>query len=101
MDRRLPPHARRTLRALWQAVDQSEHGHRQGIPEDHARRVVAATLADEDETISDEEIDHHLTFLQNHGEIYSVNDWVRITDPDDVAPDLTENGTNDEKEDTG
>ena len=91
MDRRLPPHARRTLRAFWRSIEASDHDHRQGLPEAHARRVVNDTLGDEDETISDEEIDHHLNLLQNRGEIYFVDDWVRITDPEEVAANLIEN----------
>ena len=97
MDRRLPPHARRTLRALWRAVEQSEYDQRQGLPKDHARRVVSDTLGDDgdDESmvVSDEEIDYQLEFLQNCGEIYYVNDWVRITAPDEVTPEYTEGET--------
>ena len=87
MDRRLPPHATRTLRALWRAVEQSEHDQRQGLPRDHARRIVRDTLGEEDEDTSEGEIDYHLEFLQNRGEIYSVDDWVRITTPEEIAPD--------------
>jgi hypothetical protein len=87
MDRRLPPHATRTLRALWRAVERSDHDQRTGLPRDHARRVVNDTLGERDEAISDEEIDSHLEFLRNHGEIYYVDDWVRITTPNEVAHD--------------
>lgn len=98
MDRRLPPHARRTLRAFWRTIEASDHDHQQGLPEAHARRIANDTLGDEDERISDEEIDHHLDFLQNRGEIYFVDDWVRITDPEEVAAELIENGDEDEDE---
>ena len=98
MDRRLPPHARRTLRALWRTIEASDHDQRQGLPESQARRVVDDTLGEADEPISDEEIDHHLDFLQNRGEIYFVDDWVRITDPEEVAADLIE-GEEDYNED--
>jgi len=87
MDRRLPPHAKRTLQALWRAVERSEYDQRQGLPKDHARRVVGDTLGEEDESISDEEIDYHLKFLYNRGEIYYVDDRVRITTPEEIAPD--------------
>ena len=97
-DRRLPPHARRTLRALWRTIEASDHDQRQGLPESHARRVVNDTLGDEDEIISDEEIDHHLDFLQNRGEIYFVDDWVRLTDPEEIAAELIENGEENEDE---
>lgn len=100
MAQRLPSHARRTLEALWRAVERSDYDQRQGLPEAHARRVVATALAGDDESISDEEIEHHLRFLQNRGEIYYVHDWVRITDPDEVAPDPTESGTSDNNETT-
>jgi hypothetical protein len=49
--------------------------------------VVGDTLGDEDESISDEEIDHQLKLLYNRGEIYYVDDWVRITTPEEIAPD--------------
>lgn len=32
-----------------------------------------------------EEVEYRLEFLQNHGEIYYVDDWVRLTDPEEVA----------------
>jgi hypothetical protein len=98
MDRRLPPHARRTLRAFWQAIEASDHSHCQGLPESRARRLVNETFGDEDESISDEEIEHHLDFLENRGEIYFVDDWVRITDPEDIAAKLINNRDDDEGE---
>lgn len=98
MERRLLPHAKRTLRALWQAVEQSEHDQRQGLPRDHARRIVSDTLGEEDEDISEGEIDYHLEFLQNRGEIYSVDDWVRITAPEEETPDCSETESEDADE---
>jgi len=38
MDRRLPPHARRTLRALWRTIEASDHDHQQELPEAKVRR---------------------------------------------------------------
>lgn len=98
MVRRLPSHAQRTVEALWRAIERSEYDQRQGLPETHARRVVATALADDDidESISDEEVEHHLRFLQNHGEIYYVHDWVRITDPEKVASDFVDDESEDE-----
>ena len=102
MDRRLPPHAKRTLRALWRAVERSDHDQQQGLPKEHARRVVAAALADDDEEeiISDEEVDHQLEFLHDYGEIYYVNDWVRITTPEEVMPDRSENHSDTRNQDS-
>ena len=88
MDRRLPPHAKRTLEVLWRAVDQSDHDQQTRLPRDQARRVVNDTLGEPAEQINDEEIDSHLAFLRNHGEIYYVDDWVRITTLDEIAQDL-------------
>jgi hypothetical protein len=99
MDRRLPPHARRTLRALWRTIEASDHDQRQGLPEAHARRVVDDTLGNENELSSDEEINHHLDFLQNCGEIYFVDDWIRITDPEEVAAELIANEDEENNED--
>ena len=99
MDRRLPPHARRTLRVLWRTIEASDHDHQHGLPEAHVRRIVNDTLGEDDEPISDEEINHHLDFLQNRGEIYLVDDWVRITDPEEVAAELIENGDGDQDKD--
>jgi hypothetical protein len=98
MDCRLPPHARHTLRALWRTIEASDHDHQQGLPEADVRRLTNETLGEEDEPINDEKIDHHLEFLQNRGEIYFVNDWVRITDPEDIAAELIENNDDDENE---
>ena len=97
MDRRLPPHAKRTLEVLWRAVDQSDHDQQTGLPRDQARRVANDTLGEPAEQINDEEIDSHLAFLRNHGEIYYVDDWIRITTPDEIAHDsAAENKDTDE-----
>lgn len=40
MNRRLPSHTRRTLAALWQAIEASEYEQHQGLPEDDAKRVL-------------------------------------------------------------
>jgi len=57
--------------------------------------VVGDTLGEEDESISDEEIDYQLEFLYNRGEIYYVDDWVRITTPEEVTSDYSENENED------
>jgi len=98
MDRRLLPHARRTLRAFWRTIEASDHDHQQGLPEADVRRLTNKTLGEEDEPISDEEIDHHLKFLEKHAEIYVVGNWVRITDPEDIAAKLINNGDDDKNE---
>ena len=101
-DRRLPPHTRRALAALWRAIEDSEYDQRQGIPEDRARQVLA-TLDEEEngeqfDPLPADEVDYRLEFLHNHGEIYYVDDWIRITSPEEVAADLVENGDDDEDE---
>ena len=92
MDRRLPPHTRRALAALWRAIENSEYDQRQGLPEDHARRVLAALDEDENgeqfDPLPADEVDYRLEFLHNHGEIYYVDDWIRITSPEEVATDI-------------
>ncbi len=88
-DRRLPPHTRRALAALWRAIDRSEYDQRRGIHEDDAKCVLADLDDDENGAASDplpaDEIDYRLESLQNNGEIYYVDGWVRITDPEAVA----------------
>jgi len=92
MDRRLPPHTRRALAALWRAIDESEHGQRHGLPEEEAKRVLADLDQSEQgerlEPLPADEIDYRLEYLQNHGEIYYVDDWIRITDPEEVEADF-------------
>lgn len=91
-DRRLPPHTRRALAALWRAIEESEHDHRQGIHEDDAKRVLADLDEDENgeqlDPLPADEIDYRLEFLQNKGEIYYVDDWIRITDPEVVEAEI-------------
>ena len=40
-----------------------------------------------------EEVNRRLEYLRNHGEIYYVDDWVRITEPDEVAATYVEGDT--------
>ena len=105
-DRRLPPHSRRALAALWRAIEDSEHDQRQGIREDDAKRVLATLDENEDENgeqldpLPADEIDYRLEFLQNKGEIYYVDDWIRITDPDVVEAEIVNDDNETEANDT-
>lgn len=87
MERRLPPPARRALHALWRTIEESDHDHRRGLSKERARRVVADAIAESGDVVSDEETTYYLEFLHDRGEIYYVDEFVRITQPDDLAPD--------------
>ena len=85
MERRLPPHARRALRALWQTIEESDYDHRRGLSKERARHVVADAVSESADALSDKEVAYYLEFLHDRGEIYYVDEFVRITQPDDLA----------------
>ena len=87
MERRLPPPARRALHALWRTIEESDHDHRRGLSKERARRIVADAVTESADVVSDEETTYYLEFLHDRGEIYYVGDFVRLTQPDDLAPD--------------
>ena len=79
MERRLPPPARRALHVLWRTIEESDHDHRHGLSEERARRVVADAVTETEDTVSDEETAYYLELLHDRGEIYYVDEFVRIT----------------------
>ena len=87
MERRFPPPARRALLALWQTIEESDHDHRRGLSKERARRVVADAATESTDVLTDEETAYYLEFLHDRGEIYYVDEFVRITQPDEIAPD--------------
>ena len=87
MERRLPPPARRALHALWRTIEESDHDHRRGLSKERARRVVAGAVTESADIVSDEETAYYLKFLHDRGEIYYVDEFVRLTQPDELAPD--------------
>ena len=87
MERRLPPPARRALHALWRTIEESDHDHRRGLSKERARRAVADAVTESADIVSDEETTYYLEFLHDRGEIYYVGDFVRLTQPDELAPD--------------
>ena len=95
MERRLPPPARRALRALYRTIEESDHDHRRGLSKKCARHVVAAAVSESADTVSDEETAYYLKFLHDRGEVYYVDEFVRITHPDELAPDPEETSERD------
>jgi len=87
MERRLPPPARRALLALWRTIEESDHDHRRGLSKERARRVVADAVSESTDTVSDEETTYYLELLHDRDEVYYVDEFVRITHPDDLASD--------------
>ena len=75
-ERRLPSYAVEAYRALRQALGESG-GDREGIPVERARAVLAA----DDSTATDADVEQVLDLLRNRGEIYFVEDQLRLTDP--------------------
>jgi hypothetical protein len=75
-ERRLPSYAVEAYRALRRAVTGSG-GDREGIPVERARAVLAA----DDSTATDADVEQVLDLLRNRGEIYFVEDQLRLTDP--------------------
>ena len=75
-ERRLPAYAVEAYRALRQALGESG-GDREGIPVERARAVLAA----DDSTATDADVEQVLDLLRNRGEIYFVEDQLRLTDP--------------------
>ena len=94
MERRLPPPLRRALLALWRTIEESDHDHRRGLSKERARRVVADAVSESTDVLTDEETTYYLEFLHDRGEIYYVDEFVRITQPEDLAPD-SENTSDD------
>jgi len=87
MERRLPPPARRALHALWRTIEESDHDHHRGLSKERAHRVVAAAVTESADIASDEETAYYLGFLHDRGEIYYVDEFVPITQPENLAPD--------------
>ena len=87
MERRLPPPARRALLALYWTIEESDHDHRRGLSKERARRVVADAVSESTDVLTHEETAYYLEFLHDRGEIYYVDDFVRITQPDELTPD--------------
>jgi hypothetical protein len=99
MSGRHPPYLRRSLAALWQAIEASEYDQSQGIPKDHAEGVLVAydeaerEDGEEADQLPTKEVNRRLEYLRDHGEIYYVDDWIRITEPDKVAATYIEDDT--------
>lgn len=72
--RRVPVHARDALDTLRRAVAARNAEHN-GLPTHEARTVLA-----EEQELSEAKIDNVLEVLYNYGEIYYVNEEVRITE---------------------
>lgn len=77
-ERRLPSYAVEAYEALRQAVADSDHD-REGIPTERA----SAVLAEHDSTELDADVEQVLELLQNRGEIYLVEDQLRLTDTEE------------------
>ena len=90
MERRLPPPARRALLTLWRTIEESDHDHRRGLSNERARRVVADAVSESTDVLTHEETAYYLDFLHDRGEIYYVDEFVRITQPDEIVPDSEE-----------
>jgi tellurite resistance protein len=74
--RRLPPYARNSLNALRQAVAASDDEY-DGVSKREARTVLA-----NEERLSTAGVDDVLELFQNRGEIYYVDEEIRITEMD-------------------
>lgn len=74
-DRRVLAYARDALETLRRAVVANSDGEHNGIPTREARAVLA-----DDEELSKAMIDDVLEVLYNRGEIYYVDEEVRITE---------------------
>jgi hypothetical protein len=77
-ERRLPQYAVAACGALRRAVEES-NGDREGIPVERARAV----LAGDDSTVTDADVEQVLDLLRNRGEIYLVEDVLRLTDTEE------------------
>jgi hypothetical protein len=77
-ERRLPQYAVAAYRALRRAVEESKDDP-EGISVERARTV----LSEDDSTATNADVEQVLDLLRNRGEIYLVEDQLRLTDSEE------------------